>query len=150
MILVAGNHDRYSNTWLGKVIEAWFKNNSRVRVFNDGSQPRKYYLWKSNFFGLSHGNEENASLFPALMATESPELFAKADYREMFVGHFHQKRSAYYPLNENHGVTVRWMPALSAPDDWHKLKGYVGAKQQALGIIYNTDGYDCEFAVNAK
>jgi hypothetical protein len=149
VIMIHGNHDRYSNHWLGRVLDAWFKNNERV-VVNNSADSRKYYGWNRNMWGLSHGNEENPQMYPALMAVESSGLFAQATNREMFVGHFHRKQSSYYPLTETNGVTVRWMPALSGPDAWHKLKGYVGAKQQALGIVYNESGYDAEFAIDCS
>lgn len=146
VIMVHGNHDRYSNKWLGRVVDAWFKNNPHVNVEN-GDAPRKYYAWESNMWGFVHGNEESDSLLPALMATESPQLFSNAKNKEVFAGHFHTKRSAYYPLNTNMGVTIRWMPALSGLDDWHRLKGYVGSSKEAIGIIYNKHGYDSEYSI---
>lgn len=147
VVMVHGNHDRYSNQWLGKVLEAWFRNNSRVSVDNTADS-RKYYLWNKNMFGFVHGNEETDYLLPALMATESPKKWGSSMYREVFTGHFHRKRNAYYPLDEQHGMTVRWMPALSGLDDWHKLKGFVGNKRAALGIVYNPDGYKMEYSVS--
>lgn len=147
VIMVHGNHDRYSNQWLGKVLEAQFHNNKRVTVNNNAS-PRKYYSWEANMWGFTHGNEENVSMLPAIMATEAPVQYAFASYREVFTGHFHRKQSAFYPLTEAQGLTIRWMPALSGTDDWHNLKGYVGARRAGLGIIYAPDGYKMEYSVS--
>ena len=147
VIMVHGNHDRYSNQWLGKVLEAQFRNNERVTVDNRHSS-RKYYSWSRNCWGFVHGNEENTSMLPAIMATEYPNGYAFANYREVFTGHFHRKQSAYYPMTEQNGMTIRWMPALSGTDDWHNLKGYVGARRAGLGIVYGTDGYKMEYSVD--
>lgn len=147
VLMVHGNHDRYSNQWLGKVLESWFRGNSRVAVDNSPDS-RKYYLWNENMFGFVHGNEETDYLLPALMATESPKNWGNSTYREVFTGHFHRKRNAYYPLDEQHGMTIRWMPALSGLDDWHKLKGFVGARRAGLGIVYAPDGYKMEYSVS--
>lgn len=147
VVMVHGNHDRYSNQWLGKVLEAQFHNNHRVTVDN-GHSPRKYYSWQSNCWGFVHGNEENPSMLPAIMATEYPAGYAFASYREVFTGHFHRKQGAYYPLTEQNGLTIRWMPALSGTDDWHNLKGYVGARRAGLGIIYNENGYKLEYSID--
>jgi hypothetical protein len=147
VIMVHGNHDRYSNKWLGKVLEAQFKDNVRVTVDN-GDSPRKYYNWQQNCWGFVHGNEENPSMLPAIMATEYPNGYAFATYREVFTGHFHRKQSAFYPLTEQNGMTIRWMPALSGTDDWHNLKGYVGARRAGLGIVYGQNGYKMEYSID--
>lgn len=147
VVMVHGNHDRYSNQWLGEVLSAWFRNNSRVTV-NNAPDSRKYYRWKSNMFGFVHGNEETDYLLPALMATEAPQMWGQSVYREVFTGHFHRKRNAYFPLDEQHGMTIRWMPALSGLDDWHKLKGFVGARRAGLGIVYNQSGYKMEYSID--
>jgi len=146
VVMVHGNHDRYSNQWLGKVLEAWFKDNPRVSVDNTADS-RKYYLWNENMFGFVHGNEETDYLLPALMATEAPKKWGNSTHREVFTGHFHRKRNAYYPLDEQNGMTIRWMPALSGLDDWHKLKGFVGNKRAGLGIIYDPSGYKMEYSI---
>jgi len=147
VIMVHGNHDRYSNQWLGKVLEAQFHNNQRVTVNNNHS-PRKYYAWEANMWGFVHGNEENPAMLPAIMATEAAVQYAFASYREVFTGHFHRKQSAFYPLTEQNGLTIRWMPALSGVDDWHQLKGYVGARRAGLGVVYGPTGYKMEYSVD--
>ena len=79
------------------------------------------------------------------MATEQPEMFARCQYREAHVGHFHKEQ-----VNEFRGVKVRVVPSICASDDWHKMMGYESLRA-AQGFIYNYDeGLDGYLQSNVK
>lgn len=138
-IFVPGNHDRDDTYWLGKIVEAYYHDHPNVSI-NNGPSPRKYYRWGNSLFMYTHGNEEKLSDLPAIMGAEAPpEMWAKSRYREVFCGHLHRRSNYYLPLTEEKGVVIRWFPSLSKPDEWHRMKGYIGANRGGSGLIYHQE-----------
>lgn len=136
VVMVPGNHDRYSNYWLGKVLDAFFANHPGVSI-DSGPEPRKYFSWESTFFGFSHGNREKESEIPALMAVEGGVDFALAEHREFMFGHIHTNKRQFMMLGERNGVYLRWLPALTSADEWHTIEGYIGNRSAGIGLVYD-------------
>ncbi len=141
---VPGNHDAFSTYWLGKVVGSFFRSDGGISILNE-QNPRKYYLYGDNLFGLTHGSDEKRMDLAALMAVEAPLLWAKSKNRLWLTGHLHQKQRAYSMLSEKFGVIQRIFPSLVAPDDWHILKGYVGNERAAEMLVYGAEGKLAEF-----
>lgn len=136
ILIVPGNHDYYSNFYLGEVVKAWFRGNDWVSV-NNADHPRKYYQYGSNLLMFTHGDKEPHATLPAIMATEQPQAWGNTRNREVFTGHSHKRSSMSLTVNENHGVLVRSFPSLGTTDRWHKDKGYVGNKRGGVGLVYD-------------
>jgi len=136
IVAVESNHDRQGTFWLGKVLEAYFHRTPGVTV--DATRaPNKYYVYGQTLLGLQHGDKIKPDALAVLMATEAPDAWAQTRYREWLRGHIHYAAGMYYPSTETHGVSVRVIPALCPPDQYHLLRGYVGGHRAAEVVYYN-------------
>ncbi len=126
VVVVNGNHDTQRAFYLGEVLAAWFGKTAGVTVDNAPTQ-RKYVHYGANLIAFSHGNHERHANLPLLMATESPEAWARSRHREWHIGHWHVKRhKVFIPAEDQQGVMVRIVPSLCPADAWHASMGYGG------------------------
>jgi len=148
VVNIPGNHDFERSFYLGSYLEAWFNNDSQVKIFNSAS-PRKYYQFGKVLLGYTHGSEEKEGSLPMIMANdyESKPLWSETTYHEWHVGHIHRKRDVKYTAildkarvtNEDLGVTVRYLSSLTGTEEWHHKKGFIGATKAADGFIWNDE-----------
>lgn len=144
VLVIPGNHDFERSYYMGKYLEAWFNNDSMVHI-NCGASPRKYYRFGNVLLGLTHGGEEKESSLPMIMATdiESKPLWSDTKFHEWHVGHIHRKRNVKFELNRNRelnedlGVTIRYLSSLTGTEEWHHKKGFVGCTKAADAFIWN-------------
>ena len=141
--VISGNHDQERMKYMGSVIDAWFRNDDQVNV-NNGAKVRKYYEWGQVMLAFTHGNEEKENSLPLLMATEEKEMWGRTNFHEWHLGHFHKKRNLKFTvldkaqiLNEELGVTVRYLSSLSGTEEWHYKKGYIGSQKAGEAFIWN-------------
>ena len=136
LIMVPGNHDQMSTWHLGDSLECFFHHADDVTVDNAPTS-RKYVGYGSSAIMFTHGHKKLD--YPLLFATERPDLFGQAKFRECHTGHLHTTR-----LIEKHGVRVRISPALCSADAWHAEHGFVGNIRGAEGFVWHkTDGLVC-------
>lgn len=146
VLIVPGNHDFERSYYMGAFLEAWFNNDPAVNI-NNGASPRKYYRFGEVLLGFTHGSEEKEGSLPMLMANdiESKPLWSETTYHEWHLGHIHRKRNVKYNvnidrdvvINEDLGVTVRYLSSLTGTEEWHHKKGFVGSIKAADGFIWN-------------
>lgn len=144
VVVIPGNHDFERSYYMGKYLEAWYNNDSTVSINNHAS-PRKYYRYGNLLLGLTHGSEEKESSLPMLMATdvESKPMWSETKFHEWHLGHIHRKRTVQYDinksrlLNEDLGVTIRYLSSLTGTEEWHHKKGFVGSTKAADGFVWN-------------
>jgi len=144
VVVVPGNHDFERSYYMGSYLSAWFKDDASVWINNHAS-PRKYYRYGNVLLGLTHGSEEKEASLPMLMATdiESKPMWTDTKFHEWHLGHFHRKRTVKYDinksreLNEDLGVTIRYLSSLTGTEEWHHKKGYVGSTKAADGFVWN-------------
>lgn len=141
--VISGNHDQERMKYMGSVIDAWFRNDDQVNV-NNSAKVRKYYEWGQVMLAYTHGNEEKENSLPMLMAVEQKEMWGRTNYHEWHLGHFHKKRNLKFTvldkaqlLNEELGVTVRYLSSLSGTEEWHYKKGYIGSQKAGEAFIWN-------------
>lgn len=145
VIVIPGNHDFSKSYYCGSFIEAWFNCDEQVNV-NNGASPRKYYRFGEVLLGFTHGSEEKESSLPLLMATdiESKPMWSITKFHEWHLAHIHRKRKVDYTvidksrtINEDLGVTVRYLSSITGTEEWHHKKGYVGCNKAGDGFIWN-------------
>lgn len=145
VIMVSGNHDRFSNYFLGKFVEGWYRECEDVDVDNLRDY-RKYYRYGSTAFMFTHGNEENKNMIPAIFATEGVDVFVGAKHREVHMGHYHQRKDYFQTVTEEFGIYVRVLPSLSSSSDWESMKGFILHNRVGIAHIYDKDkGQIAEF-----
>jgi len=148
VLVIPGNHDFERSYYMGSYLEAWFNSDEQV-IINNGASPRKYYRFGKVLLGFTHGTEEKESSLPLLMAKdrESKPLWSETVYHEWHLAHRHRKKTVKYStvdikstdLNEDLGVTVRYLSSLTGTEEWHHKKGYVGQIKAADGFIWNDE-----------
>lgn len=139
ILVIHGNHDEERIHYFGKVIAAWYHNNPQVKV-DTSPNKRKYYLWKKNLIGLTHGYYEKIDKLSGLMAYEKPEWWAVSKNREWHLGDKHHKVDIVYKTEElQNGVVVRILRSLADPSVWEHDKGLVSSLKAAEGFVWHPE-----------
>jgi hypothetical protein len=148
VLIVPGNHDYQSSFYMGSLLEAYYWNTDSVYIDNSPTQ-RKYHNYGINLIGFTHGNEEKHQDLGLIMATEKPELWAKAKCREIHLGHFHSRKTTkYVDIMEYQGFKIKILPSLSSQDRWHNSKGYFSMKSAVAFLYDKENGCIAEFSHN--
>ena len=141
VLIIPGNHDYANSFYLGEYLSAWFKDDELVFIDNSPN-PRKYYSYGEVLLGFTHGSEEKRDSLPMLMANEK-NLWAKSKYREWHLGHFHRKKNFKHTIlhkglevDEEDGMTIRYLSSLAGTDSWHNKKGYITNQKAGDGFIW--------------
>lgn len=146
--VVSGNHDNLFAFHVGEVLDAYFDCNKDVTV-NNSPKPRKYYKFGKCLIGLAHGDNEKEVELPLIMAREAPQLWADTKYREWHLGHFHKTKSINFKsIDENQGIRVRRLPALTATDAWHNRKAYHSLKSADAFVWSKEEGMILQASYN--
>lgn len=113
-----GNHDDHSSYVLSLVVEAYFRNNPRVKI---DLSPKNfhYYRFHDVLIGVTHGNEVKFDNLPLLMASDKASDWGDTLHRYWLVGHVHHINKKEYP-----GCVVESFRTLAGKDSWHSNKGY--------------------------
>lgn len=132
LINIQGNHDKVSSYTLGKVLEAYFKDNKNIKL-DVSHAVRKFREIGVNSVGWVHGDMPKAQIHD-LFQKEAREVFGRTRYSELRIGHLHHEIAF-----EKSGVVVRYVPSITAPDEWHVENGYVGARQGTQCFLWNKE-----------
>ena len=138
VVVVQGNHDYTKIYYLGSLLEAHFRNTPGVEIDND-CRPRKYVHYGQNLIGFIHGDRISHEKLPMIMAQECRELWAKTQFREWHLGHFHSKKTKVFVAHQDlQAVQVRLLPSLCPADAWHASMGYF-SKPAAEAYFWDAD-----------
>lgn len=139
IVIVPGNHDQQTAYFLGETLDAWFKDAEDVFVDNRPTL-RKYVQFGKVLIGYTHGDKEKHADLPLIMAQEQKKAWASTLFKEIHTGHLHQRRATQFRnVGEHNGVVVRVLPSLSAAEDWHVSKGYIGNIRSAEAYIWDRE-----------
>jgi transposase-like protein len=139
---IPGNHDHQSSYFTARILKAHFRNHDRITVDCDPTT-RKYKVFGQNLLGFVHGHTVKLKDLPTLMAVEKKTDWGKTSCWEWHTGHFHSsKKFETMQVEEQKGVTVRQLSALTDTDSWHFDNGFVGCRRAAEAYLYHPqDGY---------
>ena len=137
---IPGNHDRQSAFTLGRLLNAYYHRDQNVAV-DASPSPYKFHHYGVNLIGFEHGHSVPTIRLAALMANEAPEAWAatKGGYREWHLGDQHRKGSGKPSVMEEQGVSVEFLPGLTPPNEWHRLKAYNWQKRGAMAWVWDYD-----------
>lgn len=131
VILCVGNHDEVTCYKLAKYIDAWFRNEYRVKV-DYTPLARKYKLYGKTLMCFAHDGKVNK--LPALIANEARQMWSQADTVEVFLQHLHTEQV----LMEDNNIRIQRLPTISARSKWTSDKGY-SSKRQCKSFIFDRD-----------
>jgi anthranilate/para-aminobenzoate synthase component II len=149
VIFIPGNHDENAVLMLSEVIREMFRDNPSVEVICRGNG-REYESFGVNLIGWHHGKSNNPQKASNMMIADVPELFAKAKYRTVHVGHTHtSSKTNTVTLNtqkEEHGIIYEICPALCPSDKWHDQNLYIGNLRRSKVFVYDKElGLEAEY-----
>jgi len=130
---IPGNHSRQTDFTLARLLQAYFRSDRDV-VVDASSSPYKFHRYGANFWGYDHGHSVTPIRMAGLMANERPRDWAETHYREWHLGDQHRKGSADF---EEQGVSVEYIPGLTAPNAWHRIKSFNHQKRGAMAYVWD-------------
>jgi len=138
VIQISGNHDQVSAFSLGHVLRAYYRQNANVNVIVDPS-PYKFWHYGVNLVGFDHGHHVKPIRLAGLMAHEAKEQWSKTCFREWHLGDQHRKGSGSPVMMEEQGVSVEYLPSLTPPNAWHRLKAFNWQQRGAMAFVWDHD-----------
>lgn len=142
VIPVRGNHDPLLMTALMELLAAWFRNTPHVNI-DTTLRTRSAYMYGDCFIGVCHGDGVAADKLGTVFSTEFPEMWGRAKYRIIFIGHWHKKKEMRYASADTFGnYIVHVCPSLSYTDDWHYEHGFIGDKITEAHVFTKTSKLD--------
>lgn len=140
VVIVKGNHDSTVTFMIGEILDAWFHQNRNITIDNSPKW-RKYYQYGKVGILYTHGEKEKVNDLGLIFATEEAKLWADTKYRFAKLGHWHKsKEMKHVSVDTEVGFQVQILPSLSATDEWHYGKGYLGLKQCKGYLYHKTKG----------
>jgi hypothetical protein len=133
---VPGNHSRMADFTLARLLRAHFRNDKNIHV-DASSSPYKFHRFGKTLIGYEHGHSVSPIRLAALMANECKKDWAETEYREFHLGDQHRKGSSNPAAFEEQGVSIEYIPGLTAPNEWHRLKGFNHQKRGAMAWVYD-------------
>jgi hypothetical protein len=145
LVYVPGNHDADTGYWMTRLLEAWYRNCDRVEV---DASPLDYKAveYGQSMIGLAHEPRKGRravgkSGLPLVFAGEFPELWGRAQTREILTGHWHREMEMQAIMTDQWGpVTVRVCPSLCARGKWAYSSGYQAVRAMQV-YLYEPGGY---------
>lgn len=141
VILVAGNHDPHLTPVLRLMVEAYFRDEPRVKI-DTGSKKHHYFTWGQNLIGATHGDTGKHADLPGIMATDQPELWGRARHRLWMCGHIHHVKRQEY-----RGCTVETFRSPAPRDAWHDAYGYRSGNDVTKIIFHREHGELSRFSI---
>jgi len=135
---IPGNHSRMADFTLAHVLRAYFRHDKNIHI-DASSSPYKLHRFGTTLIGYEHGHSIPPIRLASLMANERRQDYAECDYREWHLGDQHRKGSSNPAAFEEQGVSVEYIPALVAPNAWHRIKAFNHQKRGAMAWVYDHD-----------
>lgn len=141
VLTIPGNHDRFVSFTLARLVHAYYMGAKAKDVSVDASaSPYKFWQFGVNLLGFEHGHSVKPIRLAALMANETRlSGWSEARYCEWHCGDQHRKGSGKPIMFEEQGVSVEYLPGLTPPNEWHRLKSFNWQKRGAMAFVYDHD-----------
>ncbi len=134
--LVQGNHAYASEFAVAQAIKAYYHNDKNVEV-DASCSPFKSWRFGRTLIFFEHGHSVSPIRLAALLANECPEDWAQTTFREVHLADQHRKATSKPSSFEEQGVSIEYLPGLTAPNAWHRQKGFNHQKRGAVAFVYD-------------
>jgi predicted phosphodiesterase len=138
VIVIAGNHDDHSSTWLPRVLAGHYIQNPQINISTDVAF-RQYVEHGKVMLAYMHGHEMKSQRLVNLIPAEQPEMWGRTKYRYARLGHWHHRQ-----IEEFQGITVETIPTVAAPDSYAAQHGFM-SRRAMVGYLYHG-----EFGLRSK
>lgn len=149
--VVPGNHDRESMMHIGDALEMFYSEHENVTVDNSNSMMKSYVYGKCLIIN-DHGDGPKLNDLPGIVSQRYREIWSDVKYVEVHRGHLHTNKAyKMQAVEELNGLTVRNLSSMSATDEWHDMKGYVGNIKKASAFVWSKyNGVQAKLNYNVK
>lgn len=137
VMVVPGNHDTQRSFYLGQVLDATFTHAEHISV-DCSPQYRKAFQYGYNGVMVTHGDKERPDDLGKIFAMEFPDIWSATECREVHHGHGHRKMTTK-TVSDSSTVTVRMIPALCPPEQWHSSKGFKNIPNSKAFVWHRED-----------
>jgi ribonuclease HI len=135
VVMVPGNHARQSEFALGRILNAYFRNDEDVSV-DCSPAPYKFWNFGCNLVGFEHGHSIKPNKLASLMASECADVWSdKVWQREWHCGDQHRESVTFSEF----GVNIKFLPSMVTWNEWHKIKGFSWQHRASLGFVYDAE-----------
>lgn len=134
---VQGNHDDTSSFALSLILEAYFRNEPRVRI-ETSPKPFWYYRFGAVLIGATHGDKVKQSELPNIMAADRATDWGDTKFRYWYTGHIHHR-----DVKEHYGVICESFRTLAASDNYHHSHGYRSGRDMCA-IVHHREWGEVE------
>lgn len=130
LIFIAGNHDYYVGWHLVKWIEAYFRQEKRLKVCST-PELRKYINFKDTAVMFNHGNDVKPGQLAYIFPKEYAKNWSNVNHYYIITGDKHQEKSGDYGAIRHYQV-----PALSSAKSlWDQNNGFVASRTEHSAFI---------------
>lgn len=149
--VVPGNHDRESMMHLGDALEMFYEQNENVTVDNGLCMMKAFHYGKC-LVVTDHGDGAKANDLPGIVSQRYRDVWSEVRYVEVHRGHLHTNKSTkMQAVEELQGLTIRNLSSMSATDEWHDQKGYIGNIKKAHAFVWSKyNGLQAKLNYNVK
>jgi len=147
--VIPGNHDEVSMLHLGDALEMYYDGDEYVTV--DNTRPlMKGFVYGNSLIVCDHGDKTKAKDLGTIIPVRFRDVWSDVKYVEVHRGHFHGvKTISVGQTEEVAGMIVRHLSSMSATDQWHDEKNYIGNIKRAHAFVWSkTNGMQCEYFYN--
>ena len=139
VVRVPSNHDFQSMFYMGDLLEVYYEKTKDVKI-NNLPTTRKYVRFGKCGIGFTHGDNEKHTDLPMIMLRENQREWSDVSFMEWHLGHFHKRKQInFLGTDEFHGISIKFLRSLSAPDAWHYLKGYVKGLKGCESFVWDKE-----------
>ena len=131
---IPGNHSEQSGIFLKEYLAAWFRNEPRVKIYNQTHASQQYHSYGQNILGFSHGHELRPERAAEVLVFDNQAIFSSTLYRTFHFGHFHQNKTFETPL-----CNIEIHKNIIPRDAWAEGMGFRGHIGQAKSITYHKE-----------
>lgn len=132
--IVRGNHDPHSSVALALALDAYFRNEPRIRI-DLSPAAFWYYRFGKVLIGATHGDTCKPDKLPGVMAADVPEQWGLSAFRYFYHGHIHHDSVREYP-----GCMIESFRTLAAKDAWHAAMGYRSGRDMKVIVHHRNYG----------
>lgn len=148
VVHVSGNHDNLMSYALAQVIEATFSR-AKGMTFDVTDHPRKYIRFHDNLLCFTHGDKVKDNDLPMIVSHEAAKDWGQTRHRYVYMGHIHHnKQIKYQSIKEHPGIVLQWLRSPKPTDNWHRDRGFLGARGMTSFIHSPNQGQVASLSIN--
>ena len=144
VVKARGNHDQITAWHVNEGLRNLYAEDPRVHV-EPNEQPHIPYVWKDNFFVVTHGDAANNRQAYEFITTKWKQEHGQANHTRVFQGHVHHTRQEAVG-----DVLFETLNTLTVSDAYHEFKMYKSKRGMNLILFHPEGGEDSRYSFTPR